>query len=171
MRIYHILKGTWSKHELGIINTGARMYGENGIIQINPFFLLGFQVSVIEILKPTRWCRRCYAHKSGSWWNGEGQLPNKANLDKRITLRSPAPAHPTRIQSVPRSPEMHGTWPFADGASRENFSEIWCRDSISKNVMRLDVTGLGAVGAWSRWKWQGSGVHLIRHGVWIRDSV
>ena len=29
--------------------------------------------------------------------------------------------------------------------------------------MRLDVTGLGAVGAWGRWKWQGSGVHLIRH--------
>ena len=32
MRIYHFVKRTWSMHRLGI-NTGARIYWENGIMQ------------------------------------------------------------------------------------------------------------------------------------------
>ena len=42
----------------------------------------------------------------------------------RATPKGVAPAHPTRIQSVRRSHQIHGAWPLADGASRENLKEI-----------------------------------------------
>ena len=59
----------------------------------------------------------------GSQSNREGQLPNLANLDERITLRASFPAHPARIQSTDGISVVTREWLFAVGGTWSEISE------------------------------------------------
>ena len=68
-------------------------------------------------------------HFLGSWCNRDGQSPNQANLDERITLLTFFPAHSKRIQLARRIASIAATHL---GKSRPTTPMEWCEQFIQQ---------------------------------------